>query len=145
MIGMPLIFGEKERAELRQLRELAARQPVDMPTIMEEVKTPGGKQKHMDQMTAQTVEIPFGYLVTFSIEQGHGAGACRHMSMSSPLNGRVPRPEAVWMVAEALGFNGGLSACATWDEDLQRGDGKRNVAINVVQPISVLPSDISTS
>lgn len=145
MIGAPLAFGEPQRAALRELRELAARHPIDILKLMEVINTPAGKRKHMDQMTEQSVEIPFGYLVAFSIEERHPCGTCRHMSMSSAKKGRVPTPEAVWMIAEELGFNGGLSACAVWNEDLQRGKDQRNVAINVVQPISVLPSDLSTS
>jgi hypothetical protein len=71
----------------------------------------------------------------FSIETGHVVGACRHMSMSIVRVGRVPSQEAVWMVAEQLGFSGGLTACTAWPEKVSDGV----TAINVVQPLSVRP------
>jgi hypothetical protein len=55
------------------------------------------------------------------------------MSMSIVREGRVPHPDAVWLVAAELGFAGGLDACQTWVEDLRDGGH----AINVLQPLSV--------
>jgi hypothetical protein len=133
-----LIVGASQVAALAALRLLAAKSPVAMPPLMERLKTPEGKRAHMAQMDVQTVEIPLGFLVTFSIETGHGAGTCRHMSMSSPKRGRLPAPEALWMVAEHLGFVGGLEACTHWIEDLQRGSGDRQQVVNLVQPIDVV-------
>ena len=144
MIGTPLMFGDAERKALRALRELAAKCPVDMPTLVQRIKTREGKRSHMDQMNAQTVTIPMGFLVTFSIENGQPAGPCRHMSMSSPAKGRAPSLEAVWMIAEELGFSGGLAACLVYPEELQRGE-TREVAINLVQPVSVVRLDNASS
>jgi hypothetical protein len=48
---------------------------------------------------------------------------------------RIPHPIGVWMVAEDLGFSGGLEACQIWIEDLSDG-GK---AFNVVQSINIHP------
>ena len=107
-----------------------------MPVVAKLLKTAEGKRQHMDQMNEQSIAIPMGFLVTFSIEAGHPVGVCRHMSMSVMREGRAPNPEAVWMVAEELGFQGGLSACHVYKEDLQRGD-ERAIAINVVQPLNV--------
>lgn len=132
MNGTPLIIGEPERAALTKLRDLAAEKPVNMQGITERLKLPKAKAQHMKQMTAQTIDIPMDYQVTFSIETGHPAGACRHMSMSVGKKGRVPNQHAVWMVAELLGFVGSLEQCdAIWLEDL-KGHGE---AVNVVQAI----------
>ncbi|SRR5258708_7799583 len=137
MSGTPLVLFPEHRELLRGLRELAARCPVDMPTVAKMLKHPEGKRRHMDQMNRQSVEIPMGFLVTFSIEHGHPIGECRHLSMSSCAEGRAPVPHAVWLVAEQLGFVGpAFSACRVWEEELQRGPG-RAIAINVVQPLSV--------
>lgn len=125
-----LFIGPYEREKLAALRELAAANPVDMRGLSERLKLPKLKAAHKDQMTAQSVRIPATYLVTFSIENGHPVGTCRHMSMST-VRGRLPRPESVWLIAEALGFVGGLTECVTWQETLQ-GHGE---AINVVQPL----------
>lgn len=132
-MATPLILGSVQRAALQELRTRAAAVPVHMSDLLERLKTPEGHKAHRRQMTAQSVEIPADFLVTFSIETGHPIGTCRHMSMSVGRKGRVPHPAAVWMVAEELGFAGELAACTTWPEELQ-GDG---VAINVVQPLAV--------
>jgi hypothetical protein len=75
-----------------------------------------------------------GFLLTYSVELGHPAGIARHMSMSSPAKGRLPTPEAVWMICQELGYVGSLAQCLVWIEDLERGQ-EREKAINVVQPI----------
>lgn len=136
--GTPLLLGAEEKQKLAALREAAAKSPVDMPKMMESIKTPKGKKAHSKQMTQQSVYIPFGFVVTFSIERGHPAGTCRHMSMSSDAQGRVPTPEAVWMICQELGFVGGYELCSIWEEALERGNGKK-IAMNIVQPIDVLP------
>jgi len=83
-------------------------------------------------MTEQSVELPFGFLVTLSIETGHPGGDARHMSLSSPRAGRLPVPEALMMVGHELGFVGDYKAWdRIWLEDLQ-GHGK---AVNAVQLI----------
>lgn len=128
MVGTPFIIGPQEEAELRTLRDLAATKPVDMRGLLDRLKKARHKARHMHQMADQTVYLPFGWSVTFSIETGHPGGAARHMSMASPDPGRVPRPEAVWMVAEVLGFTGSIEQCTVWPEQLMQG-----MAINVVQ------------
>jgi hypothetical protein len=128
-----LLLGAEERAALDTLRQIAAERPVDVRRLMATIAQTGIKAEHMQRMTAQTVRIPANFAVTFSIETGHRAGTCRHMSMSVGAPGRVPNAEALWLVAEALGFTGGLDACTLWKEDLQ-GHG---LAINVVQPLAV--------
>jgi hypothetical protein len=134
--GSALIIGEHEKAALAELRRLAAENPVNVVGLFERIQTPDGKRAHMAQMDAQTVDLPMTYLVTFSIENGHPIGTCRHMSMSSTRKGRAPNQYAVWMVAEELGFVVGLETCTVWTENLQRG-AERAIAINVVQPLMV--------
>jgi hypothetical protein len=131
---LPLIIGETQKRDLRILRERAALDPVDALAVLELVKTPAGKGELLEHMRALTILIPAGYMVTFSIETGHPAGVCRHMSMSSPRRHHVPTPDAVWMVCEELGFVDGLGACKVWLEDLD--DGEK--AVNVAQPLSVI-------
>jgi hypothetical protein len=131
-----LVIGERERESLGALRMRAAAAIVEMQGLPARLATPEGKRAHQEQMNAQSAVLPVGYIVTFSIERGHPCGVCRHLSMSTSAPDRVPRPEALWMVAEILGFCGGLEACVVWDEELQRGPA-RAIAINVVQPIAV--------
>jgi hypothetical protein len=133
VIGTPLFLGTLEREALALLRGKAAEKPVSMIGIEQRLKDPAEKARHMAHMTAQTIDIPAAYQVTFSIETGHPAGMARHMSMSVQRNGRVPNQHAVWMVAELLGFVGSLDECMCWIEDLK--DHGR--AVNVVQPVDV--------
>lgn len=140
-MATPLLFGEEQRQALRALRERAAANPVDMLLLIGPDKKirPGLVDAHRAQMNDQTVMIPVGFLVTYSIESGHPVGTCRHMSMSSPAKGRLPAPHAIDMVAEILGFIGGHQSCVTYVEELQRGSGRAQ-ALNVIQPLSVLAS-----
>lgn len=128
----PLLIGPAERDALARLRALAAEHPVDMTGLQSKLRDPVCKSEHMAQMTRQSVAIPLDFLVTFSIELNHPIGTCRHMSMSVGKADRIPNPDAVWMVAEILGFTGGLYDCTLWREQLQ-GHGE---AINVVQPLT---------
>jgi hypothetical protein len=133
MAASPLILGETQRAALAQLRQKAAAEPIDVLAVIERCKSPRGQAEHLKRMETYSIEIPTAFVVTFSIETGHPSGTCRHMSMSSERRGRTPTPEAVWMIAEELGFHGGLERCSVWKEDIGQGD----VAINVAQPIAV--------
>jgi hypothetical protein len=130
-MSTPLIIGTKEKAALAVLRDLAIANPVDIRAVIESIKTPAGKAAHMRAMTAQSIEIPANFLVTFSVELGHPVGTCRHMSMSVGKASRVPNPHALWLVAQELGFTDGLDYCTHWLEELQ-GHG---TAVNVVQPV----------
>lgn len=131
-MSTPLVIGPAEKAKLAELLEKAAAAPVHMPEVVKLITTPEGKKAHMARMTAQTIKLPVAFLVTFSIETGHPCGTARHMSMSVDREGRLPHPQAIWMVALELGFTGGLEACMHWLEDLA-GHGE---AVNVVQPMA---------
>lgn len=129
-----LLITTAEREALALLRGLASENPVDMRGLAARLKDPTAKAKHMDQMTRQSVSIPLDFLVTFSIETGHECGTARHMSMSVGTVGRIPNEHGVWLVAEILGFVGGLDQCVCWIEDL-KGHGR---AVNVVQPVTMV-------
>ncbi len=131
MIGTPLIIGPCERAQIATLIELAQRQAVNMIGMADRLERPLAKELHIDQMTAQTMFIPFAFLVTFSIETGHPCGTCRHLSMSSQREGRIPNEHALKMVAQEFGFWGTLQDCMIWKEELL-GHG---LAINLIQPL----------
>ena len=132
----PLVLGPEQLHQLADLRVLAAEHPVHMKGLTEKLADPNYKKVHMAQMNRQSIVIPFGFIITFSIELEHPCGTCRHMSMSSPALGRAPAPEAVDMIAKELGFVGGYRCCSVWLEDLERGDGKQK-AVNLVQPLTV--------
>jgi hypothetical protein len=138
MPATPLILGATQKAQLGTLRAYAVANPIDVLEVREQVKTEAGKAAHIKRMMRHfTAKIPAAFMVTFSIETGHGSGVCRHLSVSVLRRGRTPTPEAVWLLAELMGFQGGLEACAIWEEGIGAGD----VAINVVQPVAL---DVST-
>ena len=143
------------RAALKQLVEKATAAPIDMLAVMENMKTADGRRDHFARMKTLTIPILTHFFVTFSIENGHPVGMCRHMSMSIGLPMKkglekeegliVPGPNNTWLpsvsiiclVCQELGFTGThlkagerLKDCNTWLEDI--GDYK---AVNVVQPI----------
>jgi len=132
MFGTPLIITPHERAQIATLMELAQRQSVNMIEIMDRLERPLGKELHLAQMTAQTIFIPFAFMVTFSIETNHPCGTCRHLSMSSQREGRIPNEHAMLMLAQEFGFWGTLQDCQIWKEELL-GHG---IAINLIQPIA---------
>jgi hypothetical protein len=130
----PLLIGPRDRMMLAELVKTARAHPVEMSEVMRKIATDQGRMDHLRQMSRQTVCIPgvWDFFVTFCIEHGHKAGTCRHMSMSINRPERTPSPEAMWMVAEILGFTGSLRECGGWLEDI--GDGQK--AVNVVQPLA---------
>lgn len=132
-MATPLILGIQEKSVLQALKLKAGETPIDIQELTQTIHDPAVKARHMRQMTEQTVKISFGFLITFSFEMGHPAGAARHLSLSSPKEGRIPTPEALMMIAGELGFVGDYT---TWDkvwvEDLQ-GHGR---AINAVQVLT---------
>lgn len=136
----PLVITPEVRATLRRLRDFAGSRPTDMAAVMDLQKSDEGKRQHWKDMHARTVTIPgpWPFEVTFSIEANHPGGTMRHMSMSIRREGRVPHPAGLWMVAEELGFAGGLEACRIWPEELSDG----GTAINLAQPISVTPETV---
>jgi hypothetical protein len=135
VVAAPLLIGSAVRANLARLREAAAARPIDVLEVRETVKTEAGRRAHQARMGALTVVIPgpWPFTVTYSIDTGHPAGTCRHMSVANYRAGRVPSEEAVRLLAVELGFSGGLEACRVWPEHLSEG----GIAINVVQPIAV--------
>jgi hypothetical protein len=133
-IPTPLLVGPAEIAALQQLREAAAKAPVNMTELQLAGWRSRCKRQHIRQMNTQTIQIPFAFFVTFLIETHHPNGnTTRHMSMSVKREGRLPHPDGVWMVAKELGFIGSLEQCdAVYIEKLSDGGD----AVNVVQIIS---------
>ena len=127
-----LVIGPTEIAMFDALKAYAAANPIDMAVVMRLIKTHKGTRDHLARMKKFTIALQWGQTVTFTIEEGHPAGTCRHFSMASPEPGRAPTPVAVWMVAEHFGFKGGLEACTVYVEDIGGGHS----AINLIQPLA---------
>jgi hypothetical protein len=130
-----LILGEPQKTELARLRRKAAAEPIDVRIVMRLTETRDGFVEHLTRMETYTIPLPTAFMVTFTCETGQPIGPCRHLSMSSLRQGHRPSRDAVWKVAEELGFVGGLDRCTVWEYEIGHG----NVAINVIQPIELKP------
>lgn len=127
-----LLIGPEERAKLNALAMLARSRPVNVITLKERLKNGQEKVRHMTQMTEQSIELPVGYSVTYSVETGHPIGLCHHMSISVDDPEKMPNPHAIWMVAQELGFWGQIQDVdGLWREQLTQG-----MAINLVQRVA---------
>jgi hypothetical protein len=103
-------------AALKALREKAEANPLteqDMRAMMERVQA-GDFEPHQ-RLRDQTISLPYGYTVTFTVEW-QPIGICRHVSMASRPH-RMPIPAAMDMMIEHLGFKEG-NARDTWAEHL---------------------------
>lgn len=75
----------------------------------------------------QTIELPFGWKISLTIEQQR-IGWCWHMSMSSPVAGRTPAPLVIDWVMTALGVAQTREMCEVYLEHCPQG----RVAVNVI-------------
>ena len=135
MTGAPLVITPQVSQALAALREMAEAHPINVQAVLRDLQTEPGRRDYFERMRRRTMTIPgpFSFNVTYSVETGNRVGTLRHLSMSVRRRNRVPRPEAIWLVAEQMGFTGGLDACETWPETLADGE----IAVNVVQPLFV--------
>ena len=81
----------------------------------------------------QTLELPFGWKISLTIEQ-QLAGWCWHVSMSSPVPGRTPTPTTLDWVLDALGFVQTREMCEVYLEHYASG----RVAVNVIGFLQVV-------
>jgi hypothetical protein len=126
-----LVIGRDERARLTRLRRRASAHPIDISALAATLAWPEGRARHLAAIAAQTVVVPNGYLVTLTIETGHTVGPCRHLAVGIGAPDALPSPAAVWLIAEELGFQGGIGGCGVWIET----KSPRGAVTNIVQPI----------
>jgi hypothetical protein len=78
------------------------------------------------QKWIETVVLPFDWRVAISCEE-QPAAILLHVSMSSPKKGKVPTPEAMMMLVDAIGFDWDDIARA-WIEEFDPG----HMAVNAL-------------
>ena len=82
----------------------------------------------------QTIDLPFGWKVTLSVEeQPFGRGI--HLSVSSPTVDRFAAPEVVEFLMGAAGFKNGLKALIEAGLFYFERYTSRGCAINVLEPL----------
>jgi hypothetical protein len=146
-----LIIGEAEKAALRVAQERARAKPIlfdivrqagevgnfDATLTLADRERLGAEKVIRPQ--AECVEIPFGYRVNISYEE-QPPGMCLHLSMSTSAPGKIPRPEAVAMVLDALDMPPKPWCSAPpWREEFTIDGKPGGIAVNIVILIAPTP------
>lgn len=138
-MGTPFLIDAATKQRLHRLRQLAELNPFNEKFFEDAARAGNDKddpnsrtETHVLIMNDFTMELPFGYTVTFTIE-ALKTGRQRHLSMASPIAGRIPLPEAIQMVADELGFEQPMKEWTTYMEEFKPG----HHAVNVVETIDV--------
>lgn len=103
-MSTPFLIDDATITRLRDLKSIAEANPVseqDMRRIIQQVSD--GIFAPDPRNTEQTITLPFGYTLTFTVEW-QPVGMCRHVSMASPAKQRIPVDAAMNMVMPHLGF-----------------------------------------
>ncbi len=127
-----LVIGTDERRVLQSLAIRAARLPLNLEHMVDEVQTPDGLARYAAYMTGQTVALPVGYMACYSVEVGHPAGAMRHLAVHAEASDLLPSSSTVWAIALELGFEGSVRDCLFWIVDATR---KMPMAVHLAQPV----------
>lgn len=125
-----LVIGETQRKQIADLVAVATANPLDA----RRVKAAADRDlvAYRDMMATLTLELPIGFLVTYTHEQQPQAGLCHHISISVRRPKKMPSPEAVQVILMEFGMRpledrqGGF-----WIEDIDPVTS----AVNVVQPV----------
>lgn len=121
-----LVVGAVQKEQIARLRALAAENVMDP----EAMKTAAAKDiaAYRQMMTELSIELPSGFLVTYSHER-QPLGVVHHISISVDAPNRAPHPAAVNMILGYFGMQPFDQSLRVWIEDVSRTEK----AINVVQ------------
>jgi hypothetical protein len=126
----PLVIGAVQKQQIATLRALAAENVMDT----EAMKTAAAKDiaAYRQMMTDLSVELPVGFLVTYSHERCEPFGVMQHISITVDAPNRSPHPAAVNMILAEFGMQPFDQSLSVWIEHVS----KTEKAINVVQRLS---------
>jgi len=137
------MFGPKEKAALQAAQEQARQNPITAEIVNRgyNIGEFNGDLSLADRTelakrgtpamrpSSEHVMLPNGFSVAITYED-QPCGMCLHMSMSSPKRGKVPTPEAVTLVLDALGLARPIDECeAVWLEEFEPGRKAVNVLV----------------
>jgi hypothetical protein len=106
------------RDTLDDLRLVACQHPIDIQQNALRMLTKHGRAWLADRLNNQSTIVKWSYYqfrVIFLIETGHPRGPCRHLA-AAVIGQVIPTEEAVWQVAQAVGFVRGAH-CETWVDE----------------------------
>ena len=132
-MAAPLFIIPAVREQAKAVADYARANKVGIHAMMRSVKAAAdGKLVPLGHDDNRVLRIPVGFYAVYSIEQ-HPSGWYHHFSMSSPNPGRLPVPEGVDMVLEAMDIPFKHDdACKAWIEEISEGRS----AINLMFPFN---------
>lgn len=139
-VGTPFVIDADAQTKLDDLKRRAEANVIDQAAMLALAAAyQSGKRGAPEFAIAQTIELTFGWTITYTVEEHKAGVPCRHMSMASANPVRAPSPHAVEMVMQRLGFINDLRGCHVWKEDMLNG----GAAINVLEPMSGRMADLA--
>lgn len=100
--------------------------------------------RESEQEFRNTIVLPYGWTVTYTIDELDNGAECRHLSMAAPL-GEDLRIEIIQATMNAFGFLNSFelleSLGVVWYENVSDG----RIAINVLEPLSGKITDLRDS
>ena len=125
-----LIIGAAQRQQIAELCAVAATNPLDaLATLATAGRDLDGFR---DMMKMLTLELPRGYVVTYSHEiqpEAPPPGLCHHISISVTRPWKLPSPEAVEIILSEFGMKPIKGSESIWVETID----PKTKAINIVQ------------
>jgi hypothetical protein len=133
-----LFIGPDEKQALAAAVARARAKPIPIADVMRGAK---GIDQSTDAVTLaerkmapiprkpEQVELPVGYRVAIACEE-QPAGICLHLSMSTSASGKVPSPQALLMLLQAMDLEG--QPVRTWIEEFEIEGKPSGHAVNVV-------------
>lgn len=97
-----LIIGDAQRQQIAKLRALAADNVMDPAAMVNVAQKDMAAYRQM--MRTLSLEIPHGYIVTYSHER-QPFGLARHISISVGRPHKMPHPAAVDMILDAFALH----------------------------------------
>jgi len=125
-----LIIGETQRQQIAELKAVAAANPQD-PLSAQNAAT-RNIRAYRDMMATLSMELPIGYVITYSHDRQPKAGLCHHISISVRRARKMPGTEAVAMILEAFGMRPLEKSDGLWIEDID----PVTKALNIVQTVA---------
>jgi hypothetical protein len=137
-----LVFRAKEYKAMRKLLRKARANPIPFAQMKMRAHLHALDPESYNPIGNQLfVEIPHGYRVAYSVEEGRENVPCHHLSVTGP--NPMPHPDAVAFLAEVCGIPLSLMDCLVFTEVIGRhASGEEHVAINVICPMSGDMSDL---
>jgi hypothetical protein len=128
-----LIIGEVQKQAIAKLIALAAANVMDPAAMNNAAEKDMAAYRQM--MRTLSVELPVGYIVTYSHER-QPFGLARHLSVSLDQPNKMPHPAALDMILDAFRMLPHDQSVRLWIEDVSA----TIKAINVVQPCRPMTS-----